>query len=43
MLAVSDDNTTSVFGYDYSHTPPTPFFSYYLSPSNDTTHIDVEE
>ena len=43
LLAVFDENATSLFAYDYADSPPSPFFSIYLSPSNETIHVDVEE
>lgn len=30
LLAVFDENATSLFAYDYADSPPSPFFSIYL-------------
>lgn len=43
LLSVFSDNSTSLFGYDYSVSPPAPFYSFYLSRGNETTHIDFSK
>ena len=42
IMGAFSENATSAFLFDYSQSPPSPFYSLFLPSSNASMHIDLE-
>lgn len=43
IMGAFSENATSAFLFDYSQSPPTPYYSLFLPSSNASMHIDLEK
>ena len=43
IMGAFSENATSAFLFDYTQSPPTPYYALFLPSSNASMHIDLEE